>query len=444
MAGARAGEPVASPRRRDQVAIVMNLPGAISPATTSFAAARKSARVRVLARERAEDELRHRHVRRRLDAVAGDVAEHDGEPAVGELEEVVDVAADVDARRRTRTPRRSRGLAARRATGAGASAASCPRTPSAAGRAGRCRSPARPAPAIERASASVSRVDRPVGVERDERQRPDHLGRGRDRDHGGGRALREERAPAARTTPPSSGARCRASARGAGGCGGAAGAARSSSGCGRGAPPARRPPAARPRRAALRHELRAARVGQPDHRPRRRRATRDRLARAPRASRRARGSARTTREISYSARRRGAASRSASSACSSSAAERRRLLVQAGVLHRDRELRRRAPRAARLVVGGHAPAGTDTRRAGRSPRRPRRAGARRRSRCRRARARARARRRGAARPQHPGRPDAAAAVGPERELEQPFGHDARAGPASAAGVRVASRRSSRR
>ena len=33
-------------------------------------------------------------------AVPGDVAEDDGEPAVVELEEVVDVAADVDARRR--------------------------------------------------------------------------------------------------------------------------------------------------------------------------------------------------------------------------------------------------------------------------------------------------------------------------------------------------------
>ena len=78
----------------------MNLPAAISPTTTSFAEARKSRGLRMLARERAEDELRHRHVGRRLDPVTGHVAEHDGEPAVAELEEVVDVAADVDARRR--------------------------------------------------------------------------------------------------------------------------------------------------------------------------------------------------------------------------------------------------------------------------------------------------------------------------------------------------------
>ena len=58
------------------------------------------ARVEMLARERAEDELRHRHVGGRVDAVAHHVAEHDREPAVVEREEVVDVAADVDARRR--------------------------------------------------------------------------------------------------------------------------------------------------------------------------------------------------------------------------------------------------------------------------------------------------------------------------------------------------------
>ena len=75
----------------------MNLPGAISSTTTSFASGEEVAGLRMLARERAEHELRHRHVGRRLDAVAGDVAEDDREPAVLELEEVVDVAADVDA-----------------------------------------------------------------------------------------------------------------------------------------------------------------------------------------------------------------------------------------------------------------------------------------------------------------------------------------------------------
>ena len=53
-------------------------------------------RLGMLARERAEDELRHRHVRGGVDAVARDVAEHDGEAAVAQLEEVEDVAADVD------------------------------------------------------------------------------------------------------------------------------------------------------------------------------------------------------------------------------------------------------------------------------------------------------------------------------------------------------------
>ncbi len=58
------------------------------------------ARLRMLARERTEDELRQRHVGRRFDTVPGDVAEHDREPPVVECQEVVHVAADVDPRRR--------------------------------------------------------------------------------------------------------------------------------------------------------------------------------------------------------------------------------------------------------------------------------------------------------------------------------------------------------
>ena len=54
----------------------------------------------MLACEGAEDELRHRHVGRSVDPVARHVPEHDGEPSVRELEEVVNVAADLDARRR--------------------------------------------------------------------------------------------------------------------------------------------------------------------------------------------------------------------------------------------------------------------------------------------------------------------------------------------------------
>jgi hypothetical protein len=71
------------------------LPDAISSSTTR-SRRRGSRPARVLARQRAEDELRHRHVGRRVDPVPGDVAEHDREPSVGELEEVVDVAADLD------------------------------------------------------------------------------------------------------------------------------------------------------------------------------------------------------------------------------------------------------------------------------------------------------------------------------------------------------------
>ena len=136
---------VAVAGRSARYAIVMNLPTAISPTTTSFACARKSRRLGVLACERAEHELRHRHVGGRVDAVAGDVAEHDRQPAVGELEEVEDVAADVDLRRRLVDRRRPRGPARRAARAAAATAASSRRTASAAGRAARCRSRARPA-----------------------------------------------------------------------------------------------------------------------------------------------------------------------------------------------------------------------------------------------------------------------------------------------------------
>jgi len=50
----------------------------------------------MLARERPEHELRHRHVGGRVDPVSGDVAEHDGEPAVTQFEEIEHVSADVD------------------------------------------------------------------------------------------------------------------------------------------------------------------------------------------------------------------------------------------------------------------------------------------------------------------------------------------------------------
>ena len=77
----------------------MNLPGAISSHDDVVRGREEVGRLRMLAHERAEDELRHRHVGRRVDAVARHVAEHDREPPILEREEVVDVAADVQAGR---------------------------------------------------------------------------------------------------------------------------------------------------------------------------------------------------------------------------------------------------------------------------------------------------------------------------------------------------------
>ncbi len=54
----------------------------------------------VLAGERPEDVLRHRHVGRRVDPVAGHVPEHDRQPPVAQGEVVVDIAADLEPRRR--------------------------------------------------------------------------------------------------------------------------------------------------------------------------------------------------------------------------------------------------------------------------------------------------------------------------------------------------------
>ena len=60
----------------------------------------KVARLRMLACQRAKDELRHRHIRSGVDAVSGDVPERDRKAAVVEPEEVVDVATDIEAGRR--------------------------------------------------------------------------------------------------------------------------------------------------------------------------------------------------------------------------------------------------------------------------------------------------------------------------------------------------------
>jgi hypothetical protein len=106
----------------------MNFAVAISSTATSFADARVS-RPRVF---QASD-LKTNFIA--MSAVAsfraGDVAEHDSEPAVAELEEVVDVAADVDTVDGWYT-RRSRFLefGCKR----GSDGASCRRPPSAAGK----------------------------------------------------------------------------------------------------------------------------------------------------------------------------------------------------------------------------------------------------------------------------------------------------------------------
>ena len=102
------------------------------------------ARLGMLACERAKDELRHRHVRGSFDAVPGDVAERDRKSPVAELHEVVDVAADLDPRRRLVRIAELEPLQLRDQSAAAASAASCPRTASAAGTGARCRSRAPP------------------------------------------------------------------------------------------------------------------------------------------------------------------------------------------------------------------------------------------------------------------------------------------------------------
>ena len=78
----------------------MNLPGGDLGGDDLVRGSEEHARIRVHPSERAKDELGHRHVRSGLDAVARDVAEHDGEAPVRQHEVVVDVAADVDARGR--------------------------------------------------------------------------------------------------------------------------------------------------------------------------------------------------------------------------------------------------------------------------------------------------------------------------------------------------------
>ena len=120
--------------------IVTKFPPASSPSRNLVRLREQLPRIGVEADERAEGEFRERHLGSGLDPVTARVAEDDCELAAGQRQEVVDVAADFHARRTTRRPRRPPAQGPPAARGAGASAASCPRRPSADGKAGRCRS----------------------------------------------------------------------------------------------------------------------------------------------------------------------------------------------------------------------------------------------------------------------------------------------------------------
>ena len=102
-------------------------------------------RIRMFPRQRPEDELGHRHVGGRRDAVPGHVPEHDSKASVCEHEEVEDVAADVDLARRLVDRTDVEAVDRRGLVREGATAASSRRTASAARAGARCRSPARPA-----------------------------------------------------------------------------------------------------------------------------------------------------------------------------------------------------------------------------------------------------------------------------------------------------------
>ena len=159
-------------------------------------------RAGMFSRERPEDELRHGHVGGRLDSVPGDVAEHHGERAVAELEEVVDVAADVDARRRLvhladveTLELRVRARQQRAAHGVGELLLLLVETPVVDRERSLCGD-------RERRIQRFAR-NRPSGVEGDERQRSDHLAGRRNRNDRRGRALLQERGES-RCEPPSS------------------------------------------------------------------------------------------------------------------------------------------------------------------------------------------------------------------------------------------------
>ena len=319
----------------------------------------------MLARERAEDELRHRHVGGRVDPVAGHVAEDDGEPAVGELEEVVEVAADVDHRRGlvdgAELEPRELGLR--------------PRQQRALHRVGELLLLLVQARVVDRerrlrgdrqAERDGLLRDRPVGVEREELQRAEQL-------------RRASRSGGARRSSPSRGTGTSSACGGPSSRGRGRRRGRAARRCGR-QPPGRDPlhplraAEDRPQRLAeplvghverARDQQLAARVRHADHGgvdlEQLDDGARDRVERLPRATGSARRSGRSRRA------RRAAATTAArtASACSQLGPELRRLLVQARVLHGDGELRgdRGDERSARARSGSGRAAGR--RRAGR-------------------------------------------------------------------------------
>ena len=274
----------------DDVAHADELAGADLAADHVVRGGEEVGRLRVLARERAEDELRHRHVGGRVDAVPRHVAEHDGEPAVVEREEVVEVAADVDARRRLVH------LAHLEPLDDGPRA----RQQRALHRVGELLLLLVEARVVDREGRlrrerrrGLDRLlrERVARAEREDAERGDHLGRQRDGNDGRRPALLEERderrqellaASAAGAEPEGCAARGRAAARSAD----------------RTEPAGSRIVRDRARRTARRgrgsRAARAARAARraSARRPRRGRAPRRRCARARRASRRAGGSAR--------------------------------------------------------------------------------------------------------------------------------------------------------
>ncbi len=149
-------------------------------------------RIRVQADERPERELGEGHVGRGRDSVAARVPQHDRELPVRQREEVVDVASDLDPRRGlvdgtdleaidVRNPARQQRALHRVCEVLPFLGEPC------------VLDGERGLPGDEERRLHLLVAEAPRGVERDDRERREELGRGRDRDDEGGRALLEER-----------------------------------------------------------------------------------------------------------------------------------------------------------------------------------------------------------------------------------------------------------